>query len=274
MAKSIRLIELFAGYGSQALALKYLGMPFEHYCISEWAIKSIQAYKDLHCEDDNYNYSATLSDLEIVDYLDGRLSTNYSTLMTREQIIRKGEKWHRQVYNNMKATKNLGSITKIKGEELKIIDTDKFIYLLTYSFPCQDLSNAGERAGMSKGSNTRSGLLWEVERLLKECNELPQILLMENVPQVIGKKNIKDFSEWVQFLDGLGYESKWCLLNAKDFGIPQNRKRCFMISILGDYAYQFPNVMKQKHKLKDFLDKQVDESYYLKDAIIKTLNIG
>lgn len=134
--KPIRLIELFAGYGSQSLALKYLGVPFEHWRISEWTTQSIQAYKDLHYADDYYDYSATLSNMEIVDYLNGRISADYSTPMTREQIIRKGERWCRQVYNNMQATNNLGSITKTHGDDFKIKDTYLLTYLLT-RFPAK-----------------------------------------------------------------------------------------------------------------------------------------
>lgn len=273
--KPIRLIELFGGYGSQSLALKYLDVPFEHYKLSEWAVKSIQAYKDLHFSEDNTDYSANLTDLEIVDFLDGRISSDYQTPMTREQITKHngGEKWRRQVYNNMKATNNLGSIMAINGKDLEITDTDKYCYIMTYSFPCQDLSSAGKGKGMGRDSGTRSGLLWEVERLLKETKELPQVLLMENVPEVIGSKNIKHFAEWVAFLDKLGYYSKWGLLNAKDFGIAQNRNRCFMVSVLGDYYYDMPTGFKLQYVLKDFLDKKVDESYYLKDETIRSLNL-
>lgn len=134
--KPIRLITLFSGYDSQALSLKYLGVPFEHYRTCEWAVPSIQALKDLHFGDDATDYSATLSDLEIVDFLDGRISTDYNTPMTRAQIMRKGEKWRKTVYNNMKASKNVGSITNTRGGDLNIVETDKFAYLLTYSFPC------------------------------------------------------------------------------------------------------------------------------------------
>lgn len=135
-----------------------------------------------------------------------------------------------------------------------IVDTDKYCYLLTYSFPCTDLSLAGKQAGMSKGSGTRSGLLWEVERLLDECNgNLPQVLLMENVPQVISSANIKDFAEWVAKLDSLGYHSEWQVLNATEFGVPQNRKRCFMVSVLGDYYYTFPHGKPLQKRLKDVL---------------------
>lgn len=271
--KPIRLIELFGGYGSQALALKYLGIPFEHHCLSEWAIKSIGAYKDLHFSENNIDYSQTFSKTEIVEWLNGKISSDYSTPLSIERIERLGEMNIRKIYNNMKACNNLGSITQIKGNDLKIVDTDKYCYIMTYSFPCQDLSSAGKGAGMAKGSNTRSGLLWEVERILKELKQLPQVLLMENVPEVIGTKNISHFAKWVAVLDELGYKSKWGLLNAKDFEIPQNRNRCFMVSILGDYYYEMPKGFMLDYRLKDFLDKQVDESYYLKEARIKLYNL-
>ena len=272
--KPIRLIELFAGYGSQALALKYLGVTFEHHRIAEWTIKSTQAYKDLHFQNDNTDYSQEFSVDYLIDYLcEKGISQNYSEPMTKEQIKRLGEEKIRTAYNNIMATHNLVSVCTAKGKDLGIADTDKFTYVLTYSFPCQDLSSAGKGAGMAKWSGTRSGLLWEVERLLDECEELPQVLLMENVPEVIGSKNIKHFAKWVEFLDKLGYHSKWGLLNAKDFGIAQNRSRCFMVSILGDYYYDMPTGFKLEYVLKDFLDKKVDESYYLKDETIRSLNL-
>lgn len=156
-------------------------------------------------------------------------------------------------------------ITKISADDLGIVDTDKYTYIMTYSFPCTDLSLAGKRLGMSRGAQTRSGLLWEVERLLRELTELPQILVMENVPQVIGQKNIADFAEWIAFLGQLGYTSKWAVLNAKDFNVPQNRERCFMMSWLGDYFYDFPKPTGCDRRLKDVLETDVDEKYYLTD---------
>lgn len=271
--KPIRLIELFAGYGSQALALKYLGVHFEHWKISEWAVKSISAYKDLHFGKDETDYSAGLTAEQIKEWLVGRISADYSTPMTEKQIAKLPEKQARKIYGNMQATHNLGSITKMRGEDLQITDTDRYEYIMTYSFPCQDLSNAGKGAGMGRNSGTRSGLLWEVERLLKETENLPQILLMENVPEVIGKKNIKHFSEWIGFLDSLGYKSKRNLLNAKNFGIPQNRNRCFMVSILGDYYYEMPDGFALDYVLRDFLDYGVDESYYLSDKAVRALEL-
>lgn len=140
---------------------------------------------------------------------------------------------------------------------------------MTYSFPCQDLSLAGKRKGMDKGSGTRSGLLWEVERLLDECKDnLPQILLMENVPQVIGKANKENFDMWYRKLNELGYSNFYQVLNAKDYGIPQNRKRCFMVSILGNYDYHFPEPQKLNLTLKDMLEDKVDEDYFLKDTLV------
>lgn len=126
---------------------------------------------------------------------------------------------------------------------------------------------------MAKGSNTRSGLLWEVERLLREMDELPNCLIMENVPEIIGAKNAKHFAEWVAFLDSMGYKTKWQVLNTKDFGIPQNRARCFAVSVLGDYYYDMPHGFPLKKRLKDVLEKNVDDSYYLKDETIQALNI-
>ena len=120
---------------------------------------------------------------------------------------------------------------------------------------------------MSKGSGTRSGLLWEVERILKEIKdingELPQILFMENVPQVHGSKNMADFQKWIDFLESLGYVNYWQDLNAKDYGVAQNRNRTFMFSFLGNYSYKFPHPIPLEKKLKDYLEDDVDERYYI-----------
>lgn len=166
-------------------------------------------------------------------------------------------------------------ITKIHGEDLGIVDTDKYCYLMTYSFPCQDLSIAGKQQGMSKGSGTRSGLLWEVERLLNETEHLPQLLLMENVPQVHSKKNQGDFENWIRFLENKGYSNYWQDLNAKDYGVAQNRNRCFMVSILGNYCFYFPKPHPLTKRMVDYLEDSVDEKYYINNekssALIKKL---
>lgn len=134
---------------------------------------------------------------------------------------------------------------------------------------CQDLSLSGKLGGMEEGSGTRSSLLWEVERLLKECENKPQILLMENVPQVIGTKNKSSFHKFMKRLENLGYKNFVKVLNSKDFYIPQNRQRCFMVSILTkEDVFSFPNKMKLDYHLLDFLDKEVDEKYYLSKKMI------
>lgn len=268
--KPIRLIELFAGYGSQSLALKYLGIPFEHHRICEWAVKSIQAYKDLHFGDDNTDYSAGISREDVEKFLFERgISADYNQPMTMEQIHRMGEQKQRSVYNNIKATRNLVSVCNCHADDLAVTDTDKYTYIMTYSFPCQDLSSAGMMKGMGKDSGTRSGLLWEVERLLLEMKERPQILLMENVPEVIGRKNIKHFAEWLKRLESLGYHCYWKCLNAKDYGVPQSRNRCFMLSVLGDAFYEFPEKVNLTKALKDVLQDTVEEKYFLSDKFKK-----
>ena len=190
ITKSVRLIELFAGYGSQRLSLDYLNIPYESYAISEWAIKSIQAYKDMHEPNDHHRYDIVFSDAEIRKQLYGRISRDYSNPLTNEQIDKLPIAEARQIVRNMYATKNKGSITAVKGADISL--EGDYTYIVSYSFPCQDLSNAGLRQGMERGSGTRSGLLWEVERLLREWHQLgrlPDILLMENVPEVVGTKN-------------------------------------------------------------------------------------
>lgn len=130
---------------------------------------------------------------------------------------------------------------------------------------CTDLSLAGKRAGMSRDSGTRSSLLWQVERLLSECKELPQYLLMENVPQVVAADNLPLFSEWTTFLSKLGYQNQYKVLNAKNYGVPQNRARCYMVSILKseNKAFTFPKPKPLTLRLKDVLEEKVDERYYI-----------
>ena len=235
ISKPIRLIEMFAGYGSQALALKYLGVPFEHWKICEWAVKSIQAYKDIHFTDKHLTFNEQRTKQEMVDYLyQLGISANYNEPMTKEKINRLSEEQLKTILENIAITHNLVNIQQVKAKDLEIVDNDKYAYIFTYSFPCQDLSLAGKGKGMSDTS-TRSGMLWEVERILTECKELgslPQVLLMENVPQVHGEGNVEDFNKWQLRLEELGYKNYWQDLIATDYGIPQTRNRCFMVSIL------------------------------------------
>lgn len=218
-------------------------------------IKRRKSYKAIHSQD-NIDYSSNLTKEELVNYLyDIGISNDGKSQMPLSSIQRKSEKWLKEMYNNIKATNNLVNITKTTAQDLNIIDTYKYEYLLTYSFPCQDLSLIGQQKGMGKNSNTSSSMLWEVERLLEESNELPQYLSMENVPQVIGAKNIDNFNLWLDKLKSLGYKNYYKILNAKDYNIPQNRKRCFMISILTNKNYEFPLPIEPTLTLNDIFNE-------------------
>ena len=273
ITKPIRLIELFAGIGSQLKALKVLTQNVESYKICEWAYNSYCSYNAIHIKDYK-DYANGLTKEQLIKKVKGT-SLNYNEPLTDKQLASKPLEWLKNAYNNIVATHNLVNIMEIHSKDLEIVDTDKYEYIMTYSFPCQDLSLAGKRLGMgvsqSKGG-TRSGLLWEVERILDELENKPQILLMENVPEVIGEKNIEDFHKWESKLEELGYKNYVEILNAKDYGIPQNRKRCFMVSVLGEYAYNFPIKFKREYRLKDLLEKVVDKKYYLTDKHIERIS--
>jgi DNA (cytosine-5)-methyltransferase 1 len=271
ITKPVRLIELFAGIGSQHQALKNLGVKIDRSTIVEWQVNSFQAYNDIHIRKyDDWTQGITKEELA---YRLNQLgvSIDYNEPVKLESLMRKGEDWLRNVYNNIINTNNKVNIMSVKGSHLNITETDKYDYILTYSFPCQDLSKAGKGKGMSD-TNTRSGLLWEVERILSECDELPQVLLMENVPDVIGSRYISDFKRWDERLRELGYSNHIEVLNAKNYGIPQNRERAFMVSILGSSLYRFPQKQPLKLRLKDMLEKEVDEKYYLSKTFIEAMN--
>lgn len=277
ITKKLRLIELFAGVGAQAKSLEALGVDFEHYRICEWAYNSYCSYNAIHIKDFS-DYSGDMSKEELIEKVRGT-SMNYDVPMTDKQLRAKSMQWLRNAYNNIVATHNLVNIMDVHGDDLGIVDTDKYEYCMTYSFPCQDLSLAGNRLGMDvsqKDGGTRSGLLWEVMRILKELHDsgksLPQTLLMENVPEIIGQANIANFNKFERFLMRLGYRSYVKILNAKDFGIPQNRRRCFMVSVLGDFAYTFPDGFERKRDLRDLLDETVDPRYFLSDDAIRRIS--
>ena len=250
-----------------------MNIPFEHYLTCEWAYNSIVGYNAIHIKDKT-DYAKDMSKEQLLSYLNGNISIDYNK---PADLTKKPIEWLKNCYNNVIATHDLMNIMNVKGQDLGVFDKD-YEYILTYSFPCQDLSLAGKRSGMETSQSeggTRSGLLWEVERILlerkRENLDLPGILLMENVPEVVGTKNDNHFYKWCNQLSKLGYQNYFKILNAKNYGIPQNRKRCFMISILGDYTYDFPKKLTLKHKLKDLLDKNVDEKYYLSKKMFNYL---
>ena len=207
----LRVFEAFAGYGSQSIALRNLGIEYEVVAISEIDKYAIKAYEAIHGP-----------------------------------------------------TNNLGDICKINPSDIPDHD------LFTYSFPCQDLSVAGKQAGLGKG--TRSGLLYECEKVIEA--KKPKYLLLENVKNLVGKKFKAQFDEWLEYLEGLGYTNYWQVLNAKDYGVPQNRERVFAVSILGDHKpYKFADKIPLDKCIADILENEVDEKYYLSEDIQKRFKI-
>lgn len=213
----IRAFEAFAGYGSQAMALKRLQLDFpgkvefEFVGISEIDDYAIAAYNAVHGAAPNY-----------------------------------------------------GDISKIDWNNVPDFD------LFTYSFPCQDISSAGKQRGLSENSGSRSSLLWECRRAIEI--KRPKYLLMENVKALTQKKFMPEFQRWIDTLAEYGYTSFWQVLNAKDFGVPQNRERVFMVSILGDNAaFEFPKPFPLEKRLRDVLEDNVERSYYLKDEQVQRI---
>lgn len=207
----LKVLELFAGYGSQHMALTRLGIETECH-ISEIDKFAIKAYNQLHGE-----------------------------------------------------TFNHGDICKI--DETKLPQYD----LITYSSPCQDFSVAGKQQGGDKNSGTRSSLLWECERIIKAVK--PKYLLMENVKNLVGKKHKHNFDAWLKVLEELGYDNYWQVLNAKDYGIPQNRERVFVVSIRKDLneTYTFPPKKELKLKFKDFLESEVEDKYKISSTRLESI---
>ena len=150
---------------------------------------------------------------------------------------------------------NLGDISKINVEDIPDHD------LFTYSFPCQDISSAGNQASLAEGSGTRSSLLWECKKIIG--GKRPKYLLMENVKNLVGKKHKPHFDKWLEWLSEQGYTNYWKVINAKDY-VPQNRERVFVVSILGEHKpYTFPQPIKLNRAMKDILEDTVDEKYYM-----------
>jgi len=158
--------------------------------------------------------------------------------------------------------KNYGDIAKIDWSEVPDFD------LFTYSFPCTDISQAGQQKGLAKGSGTRSGLLWECAKAIEA--KKPKYLLMENVKALTSKKFMPDFQKWLNYLESLDYQTTWMVMNAKDYGVPQNRERCFAVSILKpvEHKFQFPAPWKLDKGVEDILEDEVDDKYYISDEII------
>ena len=239
--EKILAFEAFAGYGSQSMALELLkkdiGLDYKVVGISEIDANAIKAY-----------YAAR----------DPRLDTRDKAEL--QNLVGGG---YTPPADLLADCPNYGDISKIDWSEVPDFN------LFTYSFPCTDISNAGLQKGLAEGSGTRSSLLWECARAIEA--KRPKYLLMENVKALVSDKFIPDLRKWVMYLETLGYANFYQVMNAKDYGVPQNRERVFMVSILGESIYYFPKPFKLDRRLKHVLEDNVDESFYLSDDKIQAV---
>lgn len=167
-------------------------------------------------------------------------------------------------------TYNVGDISKIDVKDIPEHD------LFTYSFPCTDISVAGRKQGLTKGSGTGSSLLWECQKVIEYHK--PKYLMLENIKNLVGKKFRGDFDDWLEILEKYGYNNYWKVINAKNYGIPQNRERVFVISIrkdVDDGNFEFPQKQELQVRVKDFLENKVEEKFYYSkertEKLLKTL---
>ena len=279
----LRVVETFSGIGSQAKALKKANIQHEILATVEWDINAILAYDLIHNGPQDFSSYKELSKKELIEELskyaisnDGKnpIKPRSLSIMSRDSLV--------SILIAIKRTKNLINITEVHGDDLP----DE-IDVLTYSFPCQDLSICGlwhgNVSGIKKGIKNRSGMLWEIERILYELKSekkvLPRFLLMENVSNILSKRHIDDFNQWLKYLEEIGYHNKVYNLNSLNFGVPQNRKRTFMISVLKDEVLDeeflkkyfennnLENVKMNINSLEDYLRLDYRKKIYRNEAI-------
>lgn len=266
--KRLKVFEAFAGIGAQATALERIGIDYEIVGISDWFTDAIICYDAIHCKDEPI--PELPSKEEQIEYLHNFEFSKDSVHPSK--IDKLDTEYLEKLYIANKRTKNMGSITKLKAVDMPECD------LLVYSFPCQDLSTGGKGLGMKKGSGTRSGLLWEIERILSELNEedrLPEYLLLENVKTIMSKSNEADLKEWLSYLEKLGYENDECMiLNALDFAVPQDRERAFIVSHLGSKLNVKKDIQfkERKYEFKRFFRNNYKIQKYKNEADIAQLN--
>lgn len=192
-----------------------------------------------------------------------RIGIDYD-LVGWSEIDRNAIAAHNAIYPQY-ADRNYGDISRTDWAQVPDFD------LLTYSSPCQDFSIAGRHHGGERGSGTRSSLLWECERAI--AAKRPRYLLFENVSALVSKKFVRMFNEWQLTLERLGYTNFTQVLNARDYGVPQNRERVFMVSVLDcSKTFYFPDKIPLTKCLRDILEDNVGEEYYLSERVIKANN--
>ena len=257
----LKVVEAFSGIGSQAKALKRIKADFEVVATVEWDINAVYAYDLIHNGPQEESLFANLNKEVLISKLsEYTISFNGKVPMNTGSYKYMTEDLLRRFYRSLKRTKNLVSITDVSGD-----DIPSGVDLLTYSFPCQDLSICGfwhgNMTGIDKQYKNRSNMLWEIERILLEMKarskELPRFLLMENVTNIRAKMHEDNFNEWTNMLEDLGYTNKIYTLNAKDFGIPQSRKRAFMISVKTDSRSELESLVQNYFKDNNLENKEL-----------------
>lgn len=251
------MIETFSGIGSQSQALKNLGVDYEVVATAEWDINALYAYDIIH------NGKQDLKDLRhhtkeslIKELMKFNISSNGKSPLTEKSLRSMPIIQLKSIYAAIVRNNNLVDISEVHSQDLPNAD------ILTYSFPCQDLSVSGHwhnnTGGIDRDAQNRSTLLWQIERILKEYEaskkELPKFLLMENVSNILSKRHIDNFREWQGFLEDLNYVNQVYTLDARDFGVPQTRKRTFMISVLA-------NNLENKKAIEDYFSQNNLENY-------------
>ena len=256
----LKVFEAFAGYGSQRMVLRNIGVDFKVVGITEIEGDVIQSYAAIHSDflkkREHIDEYIPEDKEEMISYLEEiNVPLHYKTFENMARKLRLSKL--KDLYLANKLINNYGDIRIIDPTKLPDFD------LFTYSFPCQDISVAGYQQGLNKDSGTRSSLLWDCCKIIE--NKKPKYLMMENVKNLVGKNHKENFLKFLDYLKNLGYKNNWAILNAKDYGIPQNRERVFCISELEaakDFVFREP--IKLKLKLYDILDENVDEKFYLK----------
>lgn len=284
----LKIIEAFSGIGSQVQALKNINVEHKVEAIMEWEIGAMYAYDIMHNgKQDVSQYRHHTRD-SLIKYLSKyKLSSDGKEPLSERSLNAMNVPQLKAILGSIERNNNLVDISSTRAEQLPNAD------LLTYSFPCQDLSQSGywhkNTGGIDRNANNRSTLLWQVERLLIEYTEigkeLPSFLLMENVNNILSSQHIKNFTEWQTFLENLGYVNKIYTLDARNFGIPQSRVRTYMISVLATDKNKKNNVINyfKKNNLEDiqidknkidpldnYLKLDYSNSIYKKEAIEST----
>ena len=248
----LRVVEAFSGIGAQAKALKKIGVPYEIVSTIDWDINAIYAYDLIHNGKQNLKEYENISKEDILKEMNEMtLSADGKKPISKKSLNSMSEENLKRIYCAIKRTNNLISITDVKASDL-----EDDIDLLTYSFPCQDLSICGawhnNMSGIDRNAHNRSGMLWEVERILKEYvssgKKLPNFLLMENVSNILSETHRHNFKEWQDYLSSIGYVNQVYTLNAVNFGMPQTRERTYMISVLA-------KTKKKKKEVEQFFGK-------------------